>query len=352
MGHNRAVTNALDPHPLVWESRVRGSLLGLALGESLAFAQPDPLTPLLAGPCTQLAAFSTEGTIRASMRTLHKGICHPPSVLWAAYCRWGRLQGLLPEERNSLDGWLAQVPLLRERRGSAPATVTAMQDTGPGSRETPIGQALGWHAMVRGVPFAALSGQALWSDVTMAAECAALTHGHPRAWASAAAGIRLLNRLLAARAGEDDFVDVVSDALPGLDEEVATGLRTTLWAAGTRPGDRDALLSLASSNSAPAVLMGSVYTAASFPGRENVPNALSFAATAKDREGVSAMTGALLGAMYGAEVWPTGVLMRHELVWVLDTLARDLVRQLTANPGGSEYAAPNDPRWPERYPGW
>ena len=51
-------------------------------------------------------------------------------------------------------------------------------------------------------------------------------------------------------------------------------------------------------------------------------------------------------------MWPVELLSRHELGWVLDTLARDLVLQLIDNPGGGEYEEPRDPHWWDRYPGW
>jgi hypothetical protein len=31
------------------------------------------------------------------MRAHHKGICHAPSVVWRAYCRWAALQGIEAE---------------------------------------------------------------------------------------------------------------------------------------------------------------------------------------------------------------------------------------------------------------
>ncbi|MFJ7096509.1 hypothetical protein ACIQWL_40770 [Streptomyces mirabilis] len=55
------------------------------------------------------------------------------------------------------------------------------------------------------------------------------------------------------------------------------------------------------------------------------------------------MAGALLGAAHGAEALPVGLVSRHELAWVLDTLARDLVAQLTDSPSGSEYTTGWDP---------
>ncbi len=81
------------------ESRVRGMLLGLAVGETLgAVGGKLPAGgPLRAGVSTRLACFTAEGTIRASVRGKHKGICHPPSVVWHAYCRWAALQGIEAE---------------------------------------------------------------------------------------------------------------------------------------------------------------------------------------------------------------------------------------------------------------
>lgn len=349
MVHNRAVTNALVLHPLVWENRVRGSLLGLALGETLAFSRPH--TDLLgAGPCTQLVAFTVEGMIRAALRSLHRGVCDPPSVLWSAYCRWGLLQGVLPRNGPTPDGWLADVPQLRERRGDARATVNALREAGPGSMRHPTSAGADWHALVRGLPFAALSAQVHWSDVRMAAECAALTHGHPGVWGVAAGGARLLNRLLAAGGAVPDLPGAVRSAMPGLDEHVVSGLQTAMWAAGTRPRQTDVLLSLSSGEGAPAVLVGGLYVAASYPAPEQATAALRFAADAPASAGVAAMAGAMLGALHGVGVWPVGALARYELTWVLDTLARDLVRQLTANPGGAAGQPPHDPDWNRRYP--
>ncbi|GAA4994427.1 hypothetical protein [Kitasatospora paranensis] len=77
-------------------SRVRGLLLGLGLGDSLGMlgGVPPVAGPLRAGVASQLAAFTAEGVIRAYMRMAHRGICHAPSVLWHAYCRWAALQGI------------------------------------------------------------------------------------------------------------------------------------------------------------------------------------------------------------------------------------------------------------------
>ncbi|WP_220039839.1 hypothetical protein [Nonomuraea aridisoli] len=100
------------------------------------------------------------------------------------------------------------------------------------------------------------------------------------------------------------------------------------------------------------MLLGGVYAAASCAGPAEAAEALSFAATAPAAGSVAAVTGAMLGAVHGVHVWPLALLNRLELVWVMDTLARDLVAQLTENPSGSAYGRASDPSWFGRYPGW
>ncbi|MFJ9740510.1 ADP-ribosylglycohydrolase family protein [Streptomyces sp. NPDC101166] len=99
------------------------------------------------------------------------------------------------------------------------------------------------------------------------------------------------------------------------------------------------LAQLAPDATAPSALLGGLYVAASFPDRYQVDAALRFAAQAPDGDSVACVAGALLGAAHGAEALPVDLVSRHELAWVLDTLARDLVAQLTDSPSGGEYVS-------------
>jgi hypothetical protein len=103
---------------------------------------------------------------------------------------------------------------------------------------------------------------------------------------------------------------------------------------------------------APSALLGGVYVAASFPGRDQAGAALRFVAGAPDGESVACVAGALLGAVHGAEALPVDLVSRHELVWVLETLARDLVAQIVDSPSGGGYGGGWDPHWWGRYLGW
>lgn len=356
------------------QSRIRGLLLGLALGETLGAARgaPPEAGPLRAGVSTQLACFTAEGVIRAMVRGQHKGICHPPGVVLHAYCRWAALQGIEADrmrrrwashqaDRVWPDGWLAGVPALAERRGSAPATVQALSriENPHSVIATP---SRGCHALTRTLPVA-VAGPG-WSR--QAGEFAALTHGDEAAQSAAVQAAVLLHHCLTAPLPDTpgDPADRITRqalaagiaALPdgrgrGSDEEHER-LSTALRYAVDRPAELAVLALLAPDATAPAALLGGLYAAASFPARGQLEAALRFAANAPDGDSVACVTGALLGAVHGAEALPAPLLSRHELAWVLDTLARDLTAQLEDSPSGSEYIKGWDPYWWDRYPGW
>ncbi|MEU6551668.1 ADP-ribosylglycohydrolase family protein [Streptomyces sp. NPDC046915] len=360
-------------------SRVRGMLLGMALGDTLGAARGRlPADgPLRAGVSTQLACFTAEGTIRALVRGAHKGLCHPPSVVWHAYGRWAALQGIEAERIRRRwapagggtawpDGWLAEVPVLAQRRGSAPATVTALSGIEQGTVERPTTSSRGCHALTRALPVAvAIAGhdRGYWTE--QARQFAALTHGDPAAQTAAAHAAVLTSHCLtsdphmqASLFGPQSQVQQALleglHALAGTDQtpDERERLHAALQQADDHPADPARLANLAPDPTAPSALLGGLYVAASFPDRAQVDAALRFAAQAPDGDSVACVAGALLGAAHGAEALPVELVSRHELAWVLDTLARDLVAQLTDSPSGSEYSAGWDPHWWDRYPGW
>jgi hypothetical protein len=350
-------------------------MLGLAIGDTLGAARGRlPASgPLPAGVSTQLACFTAEGVIRAMVRGSHKGICHPPSVLLHAYCRWAALQGIEAERMRRRwasgksdemwpDGWLAGVPALAERRGSAPATVAALSRI-ENPHDRMATNSRGCHALTRILPVA-VAGSG-WA--TQAGEFAALTHGDTAAQSAAAQAAVVVHHCLTSNPPDHDHtgrsdrpvreaIEAGIAALPALGD-LATGddRRRPVDAfqhAVDQPADAALLARLAPHATAPSALLGGIYTAVSFPGRAQLGAALDFAAGAPDGDSVACVTGALLGAVHGVEALPVDLVSRHELAWVLDTLARDLLAEIVDSPSGSEYVPGWDPHWWNRYPGW
>ncbi|MFJ5230935.1 ADP-ribosylglycohydrolase family protein [Kitasatospora sp. NPDC088391] len=341
------------------EARVRGLVLGAALGDAAGVVRGNwPAGgPLRTGVATQLAAFTVEGTIRGSVRRNHRGICHEPSLIRSAYARWAVLQGVRPE--SPLDGWLAQVPALRERRGYAPATVDAFTDPEPGRPAAPARPSRGAHALTRGLPlglFWLLRGQGEWAEQVIR-ETAALTHGAPDAQEAALAGAELVGHCLVT---PDPFrAWTTTPAGPG--HPLHDLLHRLPLPGGATPADILALLrdpaapapfaDLAPDATAVSALLGALLVVTRHPDRATVETALRHAATAPDASSVATTTGALLGAAHGIDALPVPLLSRLELAWELDTLARDLLQELTDSPAGSEYSPGRDPHWWSRYPG-
>ncbi|MBD0695108.1 ADP-ribosylglycohydrolase family protein [Streptomyces sp. CBMA123] len=327
--------------------------------------------PLRIGVSTQLAAFTVEGAIRASVRMDHKGICHPPSVIWHAYCRWAFLQGIEPERISERwtrgrdgrwpNGWLARVPDLREHRGSAPATVAALTGLTQGTPTKPVNGSRGAHALTRSLALGVLrllSGPATCAKLVR--ETAALTHGAPGAQDAALGAAGLVAHCLAeddpfrawtaSRPDDAHPIDALVRSLTMPHSASPDTVLELLKAPGAVP-DHGQLAWIAPDATAASALLGALLVVSRFPGRDTVDAALRFAAGAPDGTSVASTAGALLGAAHGVDALPVEPLSRLELAWVLDTLARDLLQQYVDSPGGSEYVPARDPHWWDRYPG-
>ena len=333
----------------------RGTLLGLILGDAVGATGgnvPDSgILPATSGG--QLACFTVEGLIRADVRSALRGIGHTPTMVWQAYGRWAALQGVVPLDEAKAarwpDGWLADVPVLREARGTAPATVAALRERPTEASQGAARSSVGPRAVTRVLPVGlyARAGEA----AQLAAEVAALTH-RDEAVVAAAIGASAVQRL---SEGE-----TLARAMAAAEEHGArasagaalTMLPAAIQAGRTAPREAAQLTRFTPDDAAASVLAGGVYVALSFPEPESIQEALVFAARANDGGHVATVAGTLLGAAHGPDALPVDWLSRLELVWIADTLARDLVRQMTKTPAGTEYTEPTDPHWWNRYPGW
>lgn len=338
-------------------SAARGCLLGLILGDALgatAGAIPDN-GPLRATSAGQLACFTVEGIIRGHIRSVLKGNSHPRGQVWHAYHRWATMQAIPGikrwQEQDWPDGWLADVPALAERRGSAPATVAALQSSIMGTVEKPTATSVGAHGLTRSLP----AGLCDWwgsPPGPFAADVAALAHAGEAQDAAAIAAT-----IVAYCGMGKGFEDAVARAerecsnLPSRPARLPH-IAEALAAARATPADETVLARLAPKATALSALAGAVYVAASHPDREQIREALLFAASTAFGRHVAPAVGAFLGALHGANALPQGLLSRLELAWVADVLARDLVTEFVDGPAGNGYDRPLDPHWWERYPGW
>lgn len=374
-----AVTPAIPTAPLSTErhalitpttqNRVRGSLLGGAIGDSSGApghfrtladsgAQRGPANPRddtsadgggAITAATQLTLFTAEGTLRAWVRAQQRGICGVSGVIHHAYLRWLLTQGLRPyraDIRIGTDGWLFSTAALHSLRAPERTCLTALRNAvdrfGP---DRAANASKGAGGVVRVAPIG-LFAPAIGDDASvfrMAANAAALTHGHPTGFLTAgylAVTIAALARGEALNAA----LDTADAQLRTQDNytEISNALALARALAAQGQPRSAHLERLGHGWVAAETLAIAIYSALS---ASSFGNGVLFAAhDAGARHTAAAITGNLLGAQLGHAAIPPAWLAQLELHDEIDRLAHDLhavaAGQLTATDA-----------W-DAYPGW
>ncbi|MFD3722308.1 ADP-ribosylglycohydrolase family protein [Streptomyces sp. NPDC058674] len=364
-----------------FRSRVRGTLLGAAIGDALgAPVAGHTLTGIrdahgpagLTGPvpaggrrgavtaATQLTLFTVDGLIRAHVRR-DTGAWHPPTDLHRAYLRWAATQhDWGPDERRADNGWLAREEWLYARRSPDRACLTGFADDVLGTLEHPKNPgARSAAAATRSAPFGLLVGWEPALVLQLAVECAAQSHGHPAGYLAAGAHAVIVHGLirgdsldsavqralglLGARPGHQPVTDALQRAMAAVTRgapgpEVVEALSPASPGAGHGRGH---------SPGAEEVLAVAVYCALV---AEDVPHGLRLAVNhGGDSAAAGALCGALLGAQHGETALPAAWLAELEGRAAVLEIADDFALELTQGPSlhGPALAAPG---WLARYP--
>ncbi|MFD7629713.1 ADP-ribosylglycohydrolase family protein [Streptomyces sp. NPDC059851] len=356
-----------------FRSRVRGTLLGSAVGDALGapvaglsldgirsahgpagLTEPAPAYGRrgTVTSCTQLTLFTVDGLIRAHVRR-DTGAWHPPTDVHRAYLRWAATQhDWGPDERREDDGWLARQEWLYARRGPDRACMTGFADTTRGTLDRPKNPtARDAAATTRSAPFGLLVGWEPALVLQLAVECAVQSHGHPTAYLSAAACAVIVHGLT-----RGDTLDTAAQRTLGLlgsrsgHQPVTDALQRALTAAtSTAAPSPEAVESLSPGEGRDAedTLAAAVYCALV---AEDVPHGLRLAVNhGGDSSATGALCGALLGALHGETALPAAWLADLEGRATLLELADDFALELTQGPTlhGPGVSAP---AWLARYP--
>ncbi|WP_157489027.1 ADP-ribosylglycohydrolase family protein [Pseudofrankia sp. DC12] len=367
---------------LSYRDRVRGCLLGGALGDALgAGIEFLPLEEIRArfgaagvtgmtggygttAPITddtQMTLFTTEGLIRASVRGRSRGICHPPTVLWQAYQRWLVTQRLTGPPAE-VSGWLAAQPVLYARRAPGNACLSGLAQPKMGTLEHPANpDSKGCGTVMRSAPFGLLrrDPEDSWA---LAVECAVLTHGQPSGYLAAGA----LAWIIAVVLDGSSVLDAARSALTHAEDEpaggeVAAALRRALGAAaeitaGATGRGLDAVTvagqveALGAGWVAEEALAIAVFCAV--VGADDPAGALLAAVNhSGDSDSTGSICGNLVGAAAGIDALPEDWLAELEGAGVVRDIADDLVREITGSADVADRWGGVTPAWAERYPG-
>lgn len=187
------------------EDRYTGCLIGEAAGDALGFAVefdrtatihkrfgPDGITEYRLNDGlarisddTQMTLFTAEGLLSAEGNTMEAYV----ESIRQCYLAWYRTQ-TLPAPAEDEPNPLARLQGLYARRAPGTTCLNAIRDGANGSIESPVNDSKGCGGVMRVAPIGLFFAQQEehtieWVDM-LAARAAALTHGHPLGYISAA----------------------------------------------------------------------------------------------------------------------------------------------------------------------
>ncbi|GGR91831.1 ADP-ribosylglycohydrolase [Streptomyces humidus] len=353
-----------------FRSRVRGTLLGAAVGDALGAPVdgldaeeirrghgPEGVVDLApaygrrgaVSHLTQLTLFTMDGLIRAQVRR-DTGAWHPPTDLHRAYLRWAATQrDWGPDLRRKDNGWLAREEWLYVRRDPTRTLLLGLGDEVMGTLDSPKSPAAaGPEVVPRSVPFGLLVGWEPQLVAQLAVECAAQTHGHPTACLSAGAYAVTVHALARGESldGAVRHALALLSARPG-HEPVSEALRHALGAVRQGLPGPARVEKLAGPGTAEAVLSGAVYCALV---AQDVRHGLRLAVNhGAPSASTAAVAGGLLGALHGETALPPAWLAELEGRPTMLELADDFAMEMTQGPA-LHNAAGASPGWLTRYP--
>jgi ADP-ribosylglycohydrolase len=351
----------------IYRSRVRGCILGGAVGDALGdpvefhttsdiFAVHPNGVRDFAKPIgeitddTQMTLFTLEGLIRASVRT-ERGIGFTLSVVHHAYHRWNDTQ-ILRAPSGQRDGWLQAQQWLYVQRAPGNTCLSALRATD----EHSFGQAAqndskGCGGVMRSAPFglvpANLTPTPDW-QFDAAATCAGYTHGHITGQLASGVLAAIIQNLVAG--GDlDTALDASTRILitkPG-HEETLRSLTAARMAAQSGKPSVSTVESLGGGWIAEEALAIAVYAALAYPAPEQFLDAVSVAVShGGDSDSTGAICGNILGALHGDAALPAGLVARLEGRGPMLELVDDFIAEFTTERNDEDGIA-----WGARYPG-
>lgn len=322
---------------LTFQDRVRGCLLGGAIGDALGagiefldlrairqrfgpsgvtghtggYGHPAPITD-----DTQMTLFTAEGLIQAALA----GDDEPLTWLKRAYLRWFSTQQKICVNPEDDSGWLLSIAALHARRAPGSTCLSALAQSLAATSLRAANDSKGCGGVMRAAPCGLVAGDAF----ELGCAAAAITHGHPSGWLSAGALALIVQQVCL---GEDLLV-AVQAAEARLRQhpkgaECAEKLSQALDMAarpGCSPESVETLGGGWIGEEALAIAVCCALMASEY--RQGVLLAVNHSG---DSDSTGAIAGNILGALLGVRALPQDLLGPLELRAEIDQIALDVV---------------------------
>lgn len=304
---------------------------------------------------TQMTLFTATGLLFGTTRGMTRGVMGDYSdYIRFSYKEWYRTQTErypLPEGYHF--SWLINIPELFSRRAPGNTCMSALASEKDGTIEDPINHSKGCGGVMRVAPVGLyFSGNQIPIEESdrIAAEAAAITHGHELGWLPAAA-LAHIARLLA-EAENPSISEAVHDAIDTLPKlfpeakhlkEFQFLMQRAVDLSQSGEADRDVIHALGEGWVGDEALAIAVYCALKY--QTDMEKALIAAVNHKgDSDSTGAITGNILGAALGIDSIPEKFIDHLELKNTILEIADDLYNDCQMD----EYNR-DDPVWAAKY---
>ena len=367
--------NGNSNHKPTQEDRIVGSLLGGALGDALGAPVEfldERLIRTKYGPegirsldkaygrvgaitdDTQMTLSTAEGILRALVRGRLRGVSSLVSCVFYAYRRWLYTQRAVDKESHC-EGWLLSQNELYSERAPGRTCLSMAKKKRLGVDDIVANNdSKGCGGVMRVAPIglfhATRSHQTPDSRADAyedAKHAAALTHGHPTGYIAAGCFAVIIHDLTLGASLTDAIESGIEMASKDRNHEETVGAVREAVELADKPRSRVSLFLLGEGWVAEEALAMSIYCALT---AETFEDSLCFSVNhAGDSDSTGAITGNLLGALWGRSVLPDLWLDQLELRDVIEEMSHDLAECWTWDIGHD--TAMDDPRVVKYPPG-
>lgn len=308
---------------------------------------------------TQMTLFTANGLLFGETRGYMRGIMgRPASYVAEAYRDWYKTQTRkYPIDEDFYCSWLLNVPNLFELRAPGNTCMSALSKGGYGSIEKPINNSKGCGGVMRVAPVGLFYGDSTWDGMAsdlLAADLAALTHGHEMGYVPAAMLAHIVR--LVSHNDQITLLEAVKDSKIAMERifahtvhlpEFLQLIDRAIALSESDVADLDAIHQLGEGWVGDEALAIAIYCALKYS--SDFDKALIAAVNHNgDSDSTGAITGNILGAYLGLSAIPEKYTRNLELLDVIIEIAEDLYYGCNIN----EYTCSTDPRdwaWEAKY---
>ena len=298
---------------------------------------------------TQMTLFTAEGLLRSINRASMRGIWGAYlQIVHHSYIRWLHTQqgqfGSLPGDNPLLRSWLLNQELLYQRRSPGNTCLNALQSGKAGTIHHPINNSKGCGGIMRIAPVGLLF-QNPEEAFKIAAELAAITHGHPDGYLPAGALASLISYFHQDISLENSLLETLRILKKWKQHEETAGvIYRAIDLSRKQPPAFSQIERLGQGWTGEEALSISLYCALCYP--NDFEKAVVLAVNhSGDTDSTGSITGNLLGCLLGQNSIPKRWQENLELSSLVAEIAEDLYIE---NKGDSFI---RDENWDKKYPG-